>query len=80
MVDINYIPPRSDDRSVSYRKKMSRVVEKDDWEKEDMVQLQLKSAIPGTMKSYYLPGGSLSIDKEGIIFETVWPEDLNLRH
>jgi hypothetical protein len=57
---VSPIKPIREHSSASCREKMSWEIRKEDWTKENMLRLQLKSDIPGT--SHASPGGTLSID------------------
>jgi len=75
------LQPIPDLTPASYRQKMSWIIKKEDWEEygDGEVSLELKSAIPGTVKTHDLAGGSVGINNQRIIFVTDWPLDLDLK-
>ena len=74
-----HIEPESDQTSpFTYRQKLSWMVREEDWNRTMI--LHLNTCIPamqGSMQGSY-PGGFVKLTKDGILFATEWPKDVEI--
>jgi len=78
------IPPYYNNISTSFRQTVSWKINKEKWDREEIVYLELMNVIPGTYMlqedGWQEPyaGGSVLIDTQRILFETEWSNDVDL--